>query len=234
MTISTRLVAASVFLSFAFTGSAIAQSSFGDINFDGVTAPCTFAESDAVRDEFQQFGVRFEGPSADDGGALLNIDGGTCSNQFTGIEGESPTNVMAFDDSATLMDGGTPTQPEGIIFTQPVSMVSMDVANESGGSISIDCFDSQATDGSGNSLGSDSVNASSTMQTLSVSASGIQSCRLSYSGSGAVLDNIQFQAVEPPEPEPVPEPTPVPSLNFLSLLLLGLALTIGGFIAIKR
>ena len=89
------------------------------IDFDGGSAPCAFMETLPLRDTYLASGVRFAGPDPDGGGAILNA----CGN--FDVTGYSGTNFLAFNPLAHCLNGGVPKLPESILFTSPVSAVSM-------------------------------------------------------------------------------------------------------------
>ena len=100
--------------------------SAGSLNFDDM-APCFFFQTIPVPPTFyQRYGFILKGPNATDGGAILN----ECSS--FGVTGHSSPNFLAFNCGSTMSNGGVPFLPEKIIFTTPVSGVSLKVG--SGGS----------------------------------------------------------------------------------------------------
>ena len=97
------------------------------IDFDDVSAQCVFAQTTALRDAHLPLGVRFIGPDALGGGAILN----SCSN-FS-VTGFSGSNFLAFNAVAiSLMDGGVPATPETLRFVSPVSAVSVLAGSSAG------------------------------------------------------------------------------------------------------
>ena len=74
-------------------------------------------------------GVIFEGPGANDGGAILN----QCAN--LGITGISGTNCVAFDPGSTLADGGLARGPQSLLFPIQVSSVQVSVASATPGPV---------------------------------------------------------------------------------------------------
>jgi hypothetical protein len=91
------------------------------INFDTdafgnpISAPPLFSGANPLRDTYAALGVHFEGPSANDGGAILDVAEGA----------RSGSNALAFNMDATLANGGRARDPEGIVFDQDISEVSI-------------------------------------------------------------------------------------------------------------
>ncbi|HEY6866638.1 MAG TPA: hypothetical protein VI792_05230, partial [Candidatus Eisenbacteria bacterium] len=76
------------------------------IDFDDAPQQCLFMGTGPLRDAYQSLGVRFSGPGALDGGAILD----QCGN--FGVNGYSPPNFVAFNAGATMANGGVPIGPE--------------------------------------------------------------------------------------------------------------------------
>ncbi len=133
------------------------------INFDNVTAPCAFASTGPLRNEYSGQGVTFAGPDANGGGAILD----QCSN--FGVSGFSAPNFLAFNSGATMQNGGIPRTPETMTFSSPMSAVSILVGSADESSlVTLEAYNA------GNALvDSDSVNLSANLQLLSVSGPGI-------------------------------------------------------------
>jgi hypothetical protein len=88
-----------------------------DVDAEGnpLDAPLLFSQANPLRDTYASLGVLFEGPSANDGGAILQAE------EFA----RSGSNVLAFNDNSTLANGGRARDPEIILFDQDVSEVSI-------------------------------------------------------------------------------------------------------------
>lgn len=150
------------------------------INFDDFSAQCLFEDSEPLTSRYASLGVNFRGPVPESGGAILD----ECSN-FS-VTGYSAPNFLAFNTGSLLSGGGVPEGPETMTFTNPASWVQINVGNENAGTITLACF----VDGS--PAGSASVIGASALTTLSVSAPGITSCTLSFTGSLLVADDLAF------------------------------------------
>jgi hypothetical protein len=95
----------------------------GSLNFDDM-APCFFFQTIPVPPTFfKRYGFVLKGPNASDGGAILN----ECAGFL--VTGHSSPNFLAFNCISTMSNGGTPFLPEKIIFTTPVSGVSLKVGS---------------------------------------------------------------------------------------------------------
>jgi hypothetical protein len=159
----------------------------GDIDFDDGTQPCNFVSTVAITTEYSALGVVFTGPGGNDGGAILD----ECGN-FTAT-GYSPPNFLAFNVNSSLSNGGIPRGPETLTFSQPVTTVAIRGGHGSSGSITLECFN-----GAGATVGSQTVAGTVALQPLTVTASGqIASCRLSFTGTVAVFDDLTY---DPPIP----------------------------------
>ncbi|WP_148574911.1 hypothetical protein [Nocardioides caldifontis] len=100
------------------------------VNFDGGTpgAPCNFVSTAPLRNQYAGVGIRFRGPSALDGGAVLD----TCAN-FGGVNPRSGLRFLAFNAFAGPMtNGGTPRGPEHILFNKRMKKVSIWVSQGGG------------------------------------------------------------------------------------------------------
>jgi hypothetical protein len=105
----------------------------GFLNFDDMT-PCFFAQTVPVPPKFyKRYGFTIKGPDKNSGGAVLD----ECSN--FGVTGHSSPNFLAFNCGSVLSTGGVPFLPEKLIFTTPVSGVSLKIGggNSIGESISL-------------------------------------------------------------------------------------------------
>jgi hypothetical protein len=161
----------------------------GDIDFDDGTQPCNFDQTVALTTEYSGLGVVFSGPGGNDGGAILDECGSF------GVSGYSPPNFLAFNTGAVLSNGGIPHGPETLTFSVAVDTVAINGGSTSAGTITLECFDAGAA-----SVGSQSITGASALQPMSVTASGqIASCRLSFTGSVAVFDDLTYNPPIPVE-----------------------------------
>lgn len=95
------------------------------VTFDGFDAPSGFSETGPLRNQYSAKGVRFRGPNATDGGAVLDKDGGW---PVSPVSGE---NWLAFNPEATMSNGGTPVGPQKMIFDRRQNVVRI-LVNQSG------------------------------------------------------------------------------------------------------
>ncbi len=93
------------------------------IDFDEGSAPPAFSSTSRLSNKYADLGVTFEGASADDGGAVVDYDGGGWT--FTG---NSPDNFLAFNTGSMLSGGGVAQGPETIYFDPPIVSLAMLVA----------------------------------------------------------------------------------------------------------
>jgi hypothetical protein len=159
----------------------------GDIDFDDGTAPCNFASTVALTTEYSSLGVVFSGPGGNDGGAILD----ECGN--FNASGYSPPNFLAFNVNSSLSNGGIPRGPETLTFSQPINTMTINGGHGSSGTITLECFNA-----AGGSVGSQVVSGTVALQPMTVTAAGqISSCRLSFTGTVAVFDDLTY---DPPIP----------------------------------
>ena len=197
------------------TGSVRAEFINFDVDAAGnpITAPTTFAEATALTDLYASLGVHFGGPGANNGGAILN-------DANLAVKAMSGPNVLAFDRTALLANGGTPTDPESITFDTLQSQVSIFVTPETT-TASASRFSMDAYDEGGTLIGSDTANFGEGfgvyLPLTITSPQGIRRVTLTQTlpnGSRSfALDNLSFTSV--------PEP------STLTLLMLGMPLAIG-------
>jgi hypothetical protein len=161
----------------------------GDIDFDDGPKPCNFSETVALTTEYSALGVVFSGPGGNDGGAILD----QCGN--FGVTGHSPPNFLAFNTDSNLSNGGIPRGPETLTFSVSADTVTINGGHDLAGTITLECFDAGAA-----TVGSQSISGTSALQPLSVTASGqIASCRLSFTGTVAVFDDLTYNPPIPVE-----------------------------------
>ncbi|MCX6591026.1 MAG: PEP-CTERM sorting domain-containing protein [Acidobacteria bacterium] len=188
----------------------------GSIDFEIGAGRCAFSgsPSTALTTEYAGSGVTFSGPSAIDGGATVD----QCGNW--GINAHSGTAFLAFNAFAvsSLAGGGAPIGPETLTFSSLVTDVS--IWASVGRDITLTAFD-----GSGKQVGSSSVaNAAGSWNLLQVSAPGIATAVLSYSGPVAIFDDLNF----------TPGGTAVPEPGTLGFLVVGLGVVTAGWIRRNR
>ena len=147
-------------------------------DFDAFDAPCFFLETVPFGTRFGGSGVRFSGPSPDEGGAVINECGGF------GVSGHSPPNFLAFNLALYA------TGPETIEFSPFAEMVTINAGGPRGGTATMECFDS-----GGGSLGSDTITVTDVLAPLSVVAPDIASCVLSFTEDVIVFDDLDFEPV---------------------------------------
>jgi hypothetical protein len=105
-----------------------------EINFDDDTAPDAFMDTTRLLDQYAGWGVNFEGPGGNDGGAVLN-------DSIWSITGHSSPNFLAFNASSTLSDGGTPIGPETVRFDEPIVFFEAAFASGPGGTLTLKAYD---------------------------------------------------------------------------------------------
>jgi hypothetical protein len=175
-------------LSVASSDSAdnsVAAPALTVIDFDDTPQPCAFASTTALRTAYSHLGVVFSGPSALDGGAILDECGGF------GVTGYSPPSFLAFNNGSVLSGGGVPRGPETIWFNHaPASFVQISGGSASGAgqTLTMDAYDAGGT-----LVATNSMTLSSTLQPLSVSYSGIARVVIDTPATVFVLDDLQFE-----------------------------------------
>lgn len=174
-----------------------------DFDPDGnpIVAPSLFIEATALRDLYAPLGVLFRGPGLRDGGAILDQD-----SNFGGVSAVSGRNFLAFNPTDLfLADGGRPYGPETILFTLPVTHVSMFVYWGSP-------FTLEAYDADDSLVASLTIPVTTEFTPVSVSSHlGISRLVLAGGSLSFLIDDLEFWAV--------PEP------NATSILLAGVVLT---------
>jgi len=152
------------------------------IDFDALPAPCGFNRAAALRDEFADLGVFFDGPGGNDGGAVLDECGG-----FGGA-GQSSPNFLAFNENFQMADGGFARTPETLRFDPLVSHVEIRAGSSTsaGEVLTLTAF---GTDGG--IVDTDSLTLTPELQALSVAAPGIREVEIS-GPSVFVLDDLSF------------------------------------------
>ncbi len=161
------------------------------IDFEGTGAPTSFINTIALRDLYSGFGVNFVGPGPLDGGAILNEGGNFCVDAFSG------TDFLAFNRNSMLMDGGTPKDPEEILFEDLQASVSIYAA---GGFGVLAMFRMDAYDQLNQLVDTDTVGGQNWVQLLVSHPGGIARVVLTeISNKNAfVYDDLEFFAVPGP------------------------------------
>ena len=153
------------------------------VNFDDVSAPCTFAQTTGpLTSGYASRGITFNGPTSASGGVVLN----ECSG-FS-VTGHSSPNFLAFNTAAvgSLPNGGTPIGPETFTFSSPFDFAQVDVGSSSAGTITFACFAGSTLVGTSTTIGG------SSLTTLSIHTPNITRCTLAFSGTALVVDNVAF------------------------------------------
>lgn len=151
------------------------------INFDNVSAPCLFAETNALKGTFG--GAKFKGKGTKNGGAILDI----CSN-FS-VTGYSPPNFLAFNCEASLKDGGKASLPESIMFLTPsTGDVTLKVGSSNGGQVKITAIKTSGPNAK------KTVTLTSAMQTVTLAGPHIKKIKIQAVQSTCVLlvDDITY------------------------------------------
>lgn len=161
------------------------------IDFEGTGAPPGFKKTIALRDLYADLGVNFDGPGPLDGGAILNELGNF------GVDAFSGTDFLAFNSTATLMDGGIPTDPEQILFDDLQASVSIYAA----GGLGIGAtFPMDAYDQLNQLVDTDTVGGQDWVQLLVSHPGGIARVVLTEitNKNAFVYDDLEFFAVPGP------------------------------------
>lgn len=196
MRLGSKVGAVAIGVCLGLSGATASTARAVTINFDTdaagnpLTAPSLFADADPLTTLYASLGVVFAGPAPGDGGAILDE-----SSSF-GVTARSGSNFLAFNREATMQNGGTPTGPETLTFSTPVSSVSIYGA---GGS-NVDTFTMTAFDNLGVVIDTDTVSSQQFAQIeVSAGGPGISSVVLTENGDPFfVYDDLSFIFV--PEP----------------------------------
>ena len=156
---------------------------FQRLGFDDLPPYCLFLETTALRDEYADRGIRFRGPAPDDGGGVLNV----CA--FFLVPGISPPNFLGFNDGANYANGGTPRDPETILFDPPVGFVEADVGSflEAGLPIWMTAYDS-----AGSVVDQHAGSLEQVASPILVVADGIAWVEVEAPGARYILDDLLF------------------------------------------
>jgi hypothetical protein len=156
------------------------------INFDDTTVTGSFSSSRPLRGEYEDRGVTFAGPTANNGGAIIDYSG-----NFN-VTGFSTPNFFAFNTGASFSIGGVPAGPETLSFSPPVRAIRMMAGAVNAGTITL-----QALNVNGSFLAGDTVTGQSALQLLEVygnmSGEAII-CRavIAFTGTVLVIDDLSF------------------------------------------
>ena len=152
------------------------------IDFDAFPAPCGFNRATALRDEFVDLGVFFDGPGELDGGAILDECG-----SFD-VSGYSSPNFLAFNKNSQMPDGGTARNPETLLFDPLVSLVEVIVGSSTsqGQLLTLTAFGPD-----GDLVDEDSLTLTPELQAVSVAARSIREVVISGPDT-FVLDDLAF------------------------------------------
>jgi hypothetical protein len=154
------------------------------IEFDDVTAPCVFADTGPLRDEYLGLGVSFSGPGSADGLALLD----ECGN--FGVSGHSSPNFLAANCNSVMLNGGTPWGPETLTFTETIVSCSALVGSNSGQGSTLSM---EAYDIGGGLVASDTIVLAPELQLLGVAAAGIKTVVIGSTQPCVwILDDLGF------------------------------------------
>jgi hypothetical protein len=153
------------------------------INFDDLTAANLFVNSDGpLRDRYAAQGVRFTGPAANDGGAILNV------NTFS-VNGQSGLNALAFNTGVTYtpaQGGGTAAGPETIAFDTPISTATVNTGQGAGGTATLTAFRGTTV------VGSAFRTSTAALAPLTVNGEHITKLTLSFTGNAIVFDDLRW------------------------------------------
>lgn len=96
----------------------------GSIDFE-LGGPCDFNQTTALTTAYSALGVTFGSTAANRGGAVINKRGNF------GLNARIGTDFLALSTDANLQDGHIASGPELILFSAPVSNVSLYVGSTS-------------------------------------------------------------------------------------------------------
>lgn len=168
------------------------------LNFDGVTAPCGFSDTVAVRNQFVGSGVTFSAPG-NDGGAILHQCG------VFAVTGHSPPNFLAFSAQGFYLNGGIPRAPETLLFSPAVEGVCFRAGSgfSPGSTLTVDAFD-----GADNSLGSSSLILAPALAGIGLTSPGIAKVVVTVDGPNGifVLDDLAFGALADTDSDGILDP----------------------------
>ena len=133
------------------------------INFDDQDVAGNWGGLQVLHDFYAEFGVNFRGRNDQDGGGVCNQDGNF------GVNGHSEPNFVAFNNGQHFGNGGgEATEPEFIIFDNPVDIVSILVGGPGGSPATMVAFNEDDEE-----IGEAEVDLQAQMQELSIERGGI-------------------------------------------------------------
>ncbi len=153
------------------------------IDFDDRSAACLFVDTLRLTTRYAGLGVTFSGPGGNDGGAIVH----ECGN--FGVVGNSSPNFLGFNEDAVLFDGGRAWGPETLVFSFPVSTVSLEAGHTLGGTLTMEAYNADDV-----LVDSESVILDRILVVVSVSAPAITRVVLDATGSIFVVDDLVFVA----------------------------------------
>ena len=164
-------------------GSSAAGLGGIDIDFDDVSAPCSFFETAALRAQYSSQGVVFWGNGPNDGGAVLN----ECSN-FS-VSGHSAPNFLAFNSGAGYAGGGTAGAPEFIRLLLPSVVSHFEV--RAGTGFGGGTFTLTGVRANGTVVATTTITLTPALQTVAVDGAGIVGATITSTSVGFVVDDLK-------------------------------------------
>ncbi|OQC03963.1 MAG: hypothetical protein BWX80_02638 [Candidatus Hydrogenedentes bacterium ADurb.Bin101] len=107
-----------------------------EINFDELSVWPNFSMTTRLTEAYDYWGIHFEGPGGNDGGAVL-------SDSTWSISGHSSPNFLAFNASSELSDGGIPTGPETVLFDDPIVFFEAAFGAGAGGDVTLRAYNAE-------------------------------------------------------------------------------------------
>ncbi len=169
------------YISPTYTYRANANRTMTLINFDNIDAPDFFINTNPCQNEYNGYSIDFEGPSINDGGAILN------EGSSFGVTGYSPPNFLAFNTGSMMANGGVPQGPETIYFYETVSYVEMLAGSANAGLIEMTAYDIN-----NNLIGHKQITGSNALQIINIAAENISKVVIQFTGTWLVLDDLFF------------------------------------------
>lgn len=104
------------------------------IDFDDDSPPCEFESTTALRNQYSDLGIHFDGPGINDGGAILD----DCVD--FGVTGHSPPNFLAFSTTAELPGANDPQGPETVTFDYPIVFFEASFGSDASGIVTLTAY----------------------------------------------------------------------------------------------
>jgi hypothetical protein len=191
-----------------FMASSAHAQTFINFDFDAagnaITAPTLFSAANPLREEYASLGIHFQGSTAS------SINGGAILRSTPAFSG---TNVLAFNDNATLQNNGRASAPENILFDQSLSSFSIYAAGPNVETV----FFARALDVNGIEIADvETTSIGGAYSQLTVNALGIRRIELTAQFLSTprapffALDNLSFTVA----PVPAPGALPIAALGF--------------------